>query len=82
MHTHSCGKMEPDLAKCRTSMVGAQIPGSHSEMFYCRIDNADCKYAMPFGFDYLCKHPESLSFLIPEDADPDAPMPRRANSRD
>lgn len=78
----SCGNMEPDVNKCRTSIVGAPIPGTRDEMFYCRIYNADCKYALPFGYDYLCKHPESRSFLIPEDADPETPICRRANSKD
>jgi len=82
MLTHSCGKMEPDLTKCRTSSVGAVIPGTHSEMYYCRIDYAECRYAMPFGFDYLCKHPDSRAFLIPEDADPETPPASfRANSK-
>jgi len=70
MLTYSCGIMEPDLTKCKTSRVGTPIPGTDSEMFYCRLDYAECRYAMPFGYDYLCKHPDSLSFLIPEDAEP------------
>jgi hypothetical protein len=61
------GKLEPDLNKCRTSMVEAVIPGTRRQMYYCRIDNADCRYARPFGFDYLCKHPENYAFPNPED---------------
>lgn len=77
----SHGTMEPDLSKCRTSSVGAPIPGSREEMFYCRIDNGDCRYAVQFGYDYLCRHPESRSFRIPQDADPETPVCRRANCR-
>jgi len=78
----SLGTLEPELSKCRTSIVGSTIPGTDCEMFYCRIYNADCKYAVPFGYDYLCRHPEGRHFLIPEDADPETPVYRRANSRD
>lgn len=81
-HARAYGTKEPDLSKCRTSAVGAVIPGTTSEMYYCRISNAECKYAMPFGYDYLCKHPDNRSFLIPEDADPDSwPQPHRASPR-
>jgi hypothetical protein len=69
--SRSYEKIDPDLAKCQTSGVGAVIPGTNREMYYCRIDNADCRYAMPVGFDYVCKHPESHAFLISEDADPE-----------
>lgn len=67
----SYGNMDPDLTRCRTSSVGAVIPGANREMYYCRIDNADCRYAMPVGFDYVCKHFDSYEFLIPADADPE-----------
>jgi len=70
--TRSCGTMEPDLAMCRTSGIGTVIPGTDSEMYYCRLNNDDCRYAMSFGFDYLCKHPDNRLFLIPEDADPES----------
>ena len=84
MHDHSYqyGTLEPELTKCRTSYVGATIPGTAEEMYYCRLSNADCKYAMAFGYDYLCKHPDSRSFLIREDADPGSEArERRAGSR-
>jgi hypothetical protein len=63
------GKMEPDLSKCRTSSVGSAIPGANVDMYYCSIYNADCRYAMPFGFDFICKHPENYTFEEPEDED-------------
>jgi len=77
MHTltYSCGNMEPDLTKCRTSSIGATIPGTNHEMYYCRINNGDCRYAMSFGYDYLCKHPCNGDFEIPEDADPEETPP-------
>ena len=67
----SGGKVDPDLSKCRTSSVGAVIPGTRQELYYCRIDEADCRYAMAVGFDYLCKHPDCRVFSIPEDEDPE-----------
>jgi len=63
------GTLDPDLDKCRTGKVGAVIPGSTREMFYCRIDNEDCKFAMPFGFDYICKHLNNHQFLTVVDED-------------
>jgi hypothetical protein len=63
------GKRDPALDKCRTRNVGTVIPGSAREMYYCRIDNADCKFAMPFGFDYICKHLNNHEFFTPEDVD-------------
>ena len=71
MHKHSSPKEKdlPKMEKCQTRRVGAVIPGTAREMFYCRIDNEDCKFAMPFGFDYICKHLNSHEFLTPEDED-------------
>ena len=60
------GSQEPDLEKCRTSGVGALIPGTAEEMCYCRIDNEDCKFAIPFGFDYICQHLNNRDFLVTE----------------
>jgi len=60
------GNMDPELGKCRTSRVGAVIPGTALEMFYCGIENDDCRYAMPIGFDYVCKHSNNHAFAIPE----------------
>jgi hypothetical protein len=84
MHDHSniYGTLEPDVTKCRTSFVGATIPGTKEEMYYCRLSRGECKYAMAFGYDYLCKHPDSRRFLIREDSDPESMAPeRRAGSR-
>jgi len=63
------GAQDPDLDKCRTRRVGSVIPGTAREMFYCRIDNEDCRFAMPFGFDYICKHLNNHQFTTTEDAD-------------
>ena len=71
------GTQEPDVTKCRTSYVGATIPGTKEEMYYCRLNRAECRYAMAFGYDYLCKHPDSRRFLIRDDADPESLAPER-----
>lgn len=60
-------KRDPDLAHCRTRSVGAVMPGSGKELFYCSIENADCRYALAIGFDYLCKHGNSHAFALDED---------------
>jgi hypothetical protein len=71
MHKHirHKGNQEPVLENCQTSKVGAVIPGTAQEMFYCRIDNEDCKFAMPFGFDYICNHLNNHEFLTTRDED-------------
>jgi hypothetical protein len=56
------GKADPDTHRCRTTSVGASIPGTGRELFYCGTDNTECRYARPFGFDCLCKHPDGHSF--------------------
>jgi hypothetical protein len=61
-----CGTQDPDLAKCQTRRVGALIPGVNREMYYCSIDNAECRFAIPFGFDYLCRHERNHTFTMPE----------------
>ena len=63
------GMQEPDLVKCRTDKVGSVIPGTAREMYYCKIDNEDCKFAMPFGFDYICQHLNNHEFMTPRDED-------------
>jgi hypothetical protein len=63
------GTLDPDVEKCRTGRVGAVIPGTTREMFYCRFDNEDCKFAMPFGFDYICKNLNNHEFPTQEDED-------------
>jgi len=79
----SVGKVEPDIVNCRTSRVGALIPGTSREMYYCGIDNAFCSYARPFGFDYLCNHVNSQAYEVQEDADQEqawARLPLIANN--
>jgi hypothetical protein len=56
------GSEDPDPGKCQTSRIGAIIPGTAQEMFYCRIDNEDCRFAMPFGFNYICQHLKTTVF--------------------
>ena len=41
------------------------MPGSNKEMFYCSIENADCRYALSIGYDYVCKHSKSHAFAAP-----------------
>jgi len=43
------------------------MPGSRKEMFYCIIEDADCRYALSVGFDYVCKHSNSHTFATAED---------------
>lgn len=43
------------------------MPGSGKEMFYCSIEDADCRYALSVGFDYVCKHSNSHAFATDED---------------
>lgn len=59
-------KKDPDFARCRTSSVGAVMPGSGIEMFYCGIDYAECRYALQVGYDYLCKHKSNHAFAKAE----------------
>lgn len=63
------GSQEPELDKCRTGKVGSVIPGTTREMYYCKIDNEDCKFVMPFGFDYICQHLNNHTFIVPLDED-------------
>jgi len=67
--TRHTGSQDPNPGKCRTDSVGALIPGTAQEMFYCRIDNEECRFAMPFGFDYICRHLNNHGFLASEDED-------------
>jgi hypothetical protein len=68
-HSRHTGTQDPDPKECRTIPVRAVILGPVREMFYCRIDNEDCKFAMPFGFDYICQHLNNHKFLTPLDED-------------
>jgi len=61
------GTQEPDPTNCQTAEIGAVLPGTSREMYYCKIDNADCKFAMPFGFDYICQHLNNHGFSVPND---------------
>jgi hypothetical protein len=63
-------KKEPEVTSCKTIRVGAVIPGTTREMYYCGDDNAECRYVMPIGFDYICKHPDCKSFLDSEKNEP------------
>lgn len=67
--TRKNGSCEPTLDQCRTGRVGAVIPGTTREMFYCRIDNEGCRFAMPFGFDYICQHLQNHQFPVVDDED-------------
>jgi hypothetical protein len=60
------GKKDPLIANCRTRFAGAFIPGTTLPLYYCNIDEGDCKYARSLGYDYLCKHIDSHSFAIDE----------------
>jgi hypothetical protein len=73
-------KSEPDTINCRTRRVGAVIPVSGREMYYCGIDNAECRYAMQLGWDYICKHPDNASFCAPEGGEEGMVEANKANS--
>lgn len=60
-------KKDPELTLCRTNSVGAIMPGSGKELFYCTNETADCRYALPVGFDYLCRHGDSHAFATEKD---------------
>jgi hypothetical protein len=61
------GNLEPELAHCRTAHVGAVIPGTTVGLYYCLQENGDCRYARSFGYDYVCKHAASHTFVDPCD---------------
>lgn len=42
------------------------IPGAGKELYYCCLDESDCDYALPVGYDIVCRHPESERFELPE----------------
>lgn len=75
MRTSGCRqeKKEQQFAGCRTSSVGAVMPGSGRELYYCSLDEAECSYALPVGYDIVCKHPDSELFSKQQTALPPSP---------
>ncbi|MBJ6800863.1 hypothetical protein [Geomonas propionica] len=57
------------FSDCRTTSVGAVMPGTGKLLFYCSLDEADCTYALPVGYDIVCKHPDCESFATETPAD-------------
>ena len=55
-------KKDQPFAGCRSRRVGAVMPGSGRELYYCSLDEADCSYALPVGYDIVCRHPDSELF--------------------
>jgi hypothetical protein len=62
---------DPDPMNCRTSRVGAVMPGDDQQMYYCvvdeiesseihycEIDEYECRYVLPSAFDSIGKEPE------------------------
>ena len=47
-----------DTNKCQTQRTGA------TEVFYCLSEKQYliCGYSLPFGYSYLCKHPQKNAF--------------------
>lgn len=45
------------------------MPGSRKEMFYCNMEDPDCRYALSVGYDYLCKHSDNETFVERDDQD-------------
>lgn len=62
-------KRDRRIAGCRTKRVGSVIPGNGKPLFYCSLDETDCCYAFPVGYDVICKHPE------PEQFEAEQPVP-------
>lgn len=56
-------KRDDRYGDCRTSSVGAVMPGAGLELYYCGLEETECGYALPVGYDVVCKHPESERFL-------------------
>ncbi|MBU5637542.1 hypothetical protein KOM00_12465 [Geomonas sp. Red69] len=50
------------FADCKTSSVGAVMPGSGKPLYYCSLDDAECRYALPVGYDIVCRHPDCELF--------------------
>ncbi|WP_136513271.1 hypothetical protein [Geomonas edaphica] len=57
-----CQKRVDRYGGCKTSSVGAVVPGLGRELYYCCLDETECGYALPVGYDVVCKHPESERF--------------------
>lgn len=63
----------PDLSACQASLLGA------GELVLCQSGHRiACDYALPFGIQYFCIHPESLdiahrSARMPSPAQPTEP---------
>ncbi len=51
----------PDLSQCRVANLGTD---TYVECL-CAGPN-DCRYALPFGYAFLCQHPKFNAFLLKE----------------
>jgi len=50
----------PNLKKCKTRCITETL---HE----CLVTNpSSCKYALPFGYNFFCTHPEAAKFVKPE----------------
>ena len=63
----------PDLGQCRVASIGSD---TYVECL-CAGPN-DCRYALPFGYGFLCQHPKFNAFLR-KDAPPVAPPASSSN---
>ncbi|GFO65702.1 hypothetical protein GMPD_36210 [Geomonas paludis] len=48
--------------------MGAAMPGTNKLLFYCSLDEAECRYALPVGYDIVCKHPDCELFAAEDPA--------------
>ena len=70
---------EPIRELCRTIPLGVTIPGTDQELSYCSLENMECRYAKPFGYDCICLHPDHLTFKVtPQNGAKTATAPCRA----
>ncbi|WP_239027904.1 hypothetical protein [Geomonas subterranea] len=45
------------------------MPGNGKLMYYCCQEEAECGYALPVGYDIVCRHPDCALFAA--EATPD-----------
>ena len=62
-HADGEGRLYPDLEICRTRFL--QPVG----LVECLVKSPEeCPYALAFGGDFFCRHPDGLSFAKPPPA--------------
>jgi hypothetical protein len=89
-------KDELDAINCRTSKVGAVMPGGDQQMYYCVVDEVEssevhyceiedyeCRYLLPSAFESIEKEPEEeTSYSANADPDLSSFIPLDARSKE